>query len=263
MTHDKCRETKKLRPIICRVSAVIFISCRETLAEKAGKAVSMRNFIACGNGFEIRSHASAGVVHKPGKFEMKHFKMVQVAAVLLITSPVLAGGTGTGGASIVPGASIAGISLGPDGARELAKLGKPYRIDRGMSQTHQVWKWFRPGGRFDTFFVHTVNNGAIDAQPADGVTIDLIRSTATRFRTANGIAVGSTLNQIRESFPAVAPLSDTPTIFDDVKSGIAFEFSAPPSGDSACIAIMVHPPGQSNIATQEQVAEVLENGNTD
>ncbi|MFY9984629.1 MAG: hypothetical protein WAK31_07710 [Chthoniobacterales bacterium] len=245
------------------LSSVIFIRCCETLAEKAGKAVSMKNFIACGNGFEIRSQTLAGAVHRPGKFEMKLFKMVQVAAVLLITSPVLAGGTGTEGASIMPGASLAGVSLGPNGTPELGKLGKPYRIDRGMSQTHQVWKWFRPGGRFDTFFVHTVNNGAIDAQPADGVTIDLIRSTATRFRTANGIAVGSTLNQIRKSFPAVAPPADTPTIFDDVKAGIAFEFSAAPGGDSPCIAIMVHPPGQSNIATQEQVAEVLENGNTD
>jgi hypothetical protein len=245
------------------LSSVIFIGCPETFAGKAGKEEAMRNFITCGSSLEKRSQALGRAVHRMGKFGMNLFRMVQLAIVLSITSPVLAGAIGTEQASIVPGASIAGVSLGPNGTPELGKLGKPYRIDRGMSQTHQVWKWFRPGGRFDTFFVHTVNNGAIDAQPADGVTIDLIRSTATRFRTANGIAVGSTLNQIRESFPAVAPLADTPTILDDMKAGIAFEFSAAPGGDSPCIAIMVHPPGQSNIATQEQVAEVLENGNTD
>lgn len=162
--------------------------------------------------------------------------------------------------SIVPGSSIAGTSLGPDGLQQLKKLGSPYRIDRGMSQTRQVWKWSRPDGRLETFLIHTVNNGVIDAKPADGVSIDLIRTTITRFRTADGIRVGSTLDQIRKSFPNVGPVEGTPTIFDDLKRGIAFEFSDAPIGHSICIAIMVHPPGQSNIATQQQVAEVLENG---
>jgi hypothetical protein len=163
--------------------------------------------------------------------------------------------------TIVPGSSVAGVSLGPNGLQELKKLGKPYRIDRGMSQTRQVWKWSRPEGRLDTFFIHTVNNGVIDAQPAAGVSIDLIRSTVARFKTAGGIGVGSTLDQIRKSFPDVVPAQGTPTIFDDVKRGIAFEFSDAPIGHSICIAVMIHPPGKSNIATQEQVAEVLENGN--
>src|SRR5580700_1728505 len=149
--------------------------------------------------------------------------------------------------SIVPGSSIAGTSLGPDGLQQLKKLGRPYRIDRGMSQTRQVWKWSRPDGRLETFFIHTVNNGVIDAKPVDGVTIDLIRSTTARFRTADGIAVGSTLEQIRKSFPDSAPVDGTPTIFDDVKRGIAFEFSSAPINHSICIAVIVHPPGQSNI----------------
>jgi hypothetical protein len=172
----------------------------------------------------------------------------------------LADSIATENLTIVPGSSIAGISLGPDGLQQLKKLGKPDRVDRGMSQTRQVWKWSRPEGRLDTFFIHTVNNGVIDAKPADGVTIDLIRSSIARFQTADGIRVGSTLDQIRKSFPDVAPVAGTPTIFDDVKRGIAFEFSAAPIGHSICIAVMVHPKGQSNIATQEQVAEVLDNG---
>jgi hypothetical protein len=191
---------------------------------------------------------------------MSVFTAILFAAVIPLAGQVLAA---SNQASIVPGTSLEGIAVGPNGTAELKKLGKPYRIDRGMSQTRQVWKAFRPGGRFDTLFIHTVNNGAIDAQPSDGVTIDLIRTTATRFRTANGIAVGSTLDQIRKEFPGVAPVDGTPTVFDDVKRGIAFEFSDAPIGHSICIAIMVHTPGQSNIATQEQVAEVLENGNTD
>jgi hypothetical protein len=193
-------------------------------------------------------------------FEMRALRTILLALVLSIANQALADSMATEDLTIVPGSSIAGVSLGPNGLQELRRLGKPYRIDRGMSQTRQVWKWSRPEGRLDTFFVHTVNNGAIDAQPADGVTIDLIRSTVARFKTSGGVGVASTLDQIRKSFPDVSPVDGTPTIFDDVKRGIAFEFSAAPIGHSICIAVTVHPPGHSNLTTQEQVADVLERG---
>ena len=191
---------------------------------------------------------------------MKELKAVLLALVVSMASHALADSMATEDLTIVPGSSIAGVSLGPNGLQELKKLGKPYRVDRGMSQTRQVWKWSRPEGRLDTFFVHTVNNGVIDAKPADGLTIDLIRSTVARFKTTGGIGVGKTLDEIRVGFPDAAPVDGTPTIFDDVKRGIAFEFSSAPIGHSICIAVMVHPQGRSNIATQEQVAEVLEHG---
>ena len=186
------------------------------------------------------------------------FKAILLTAVISLGGRVLAA---TDEASIVPGVSLEGIALGPNGLNELKKLGKPDRIDRGMSQTRQVWRSLRPEGRVETIFIHTVNNGVIDAKPADGLTIDLIRTSMARFQTVSGIRVGSTLDQIRKSFPDIAPVEGTPTIFDDVKRGIAFEFSSSPIGHSICIAIMIHPPGKSTIATQEQVAEVLENGN--
>jgi hypothetical protein len=194
---------------------------------------------------------------------MKLLKAVLLASVVSIANHALADSIATDNLTIVPGSSIAGVSLGPNGLQELKKLGKPYRIDRGMSQTRQVWKWSRPEGRLDTFFVHTVNNGVIDAKPSDGLTIDLIRSTVARFKTSDGIGVGKTLDQIRKDFPDAAPVEGTPTIFDDVKRGIAFEFSSAPIGHSICIAVMVHAQGQSKVATQEQVAEVLEQGSKD
>jgi hypothetical protein len=194
---------------------------------------------------------------------MRKFNSVLVSIISLLASVTLAGQTQIQKASLVAGQSLAGITLGPNGLEELKKLGKPYRIDRGMSQTRQVWRWFKPGGRFDTFFVHTVSNGATDAQPSDGVTIDLIRTTALRFKTADGVAAGSTLEQIRKSFPDAAPVDGRPMILDDVKRGIAFEFSNAPTDQSPCIAVMVHTPDQSNFATQQQVAEVLENGNSE
>ena len=194
---------------------------------------------------------------------MKELKTVLLALVASIGSHAWADSIATEDLTIVPGSSMAGVDLDPNGLQELKKLGKPYRVDRGMSQTRQVWKWSRPEGRLDTFFVHTVNNGVIDAKPADGVTIDLICSSVARFKTSGGIGVGRTLDEIRKSFPDVGPVEGTPTIFDDVKRGIAFEFSTAPIGHSVCIAVMVHPAGQRNIATQEQVAEVLEKGSKD
>jgi hypothetical protein len=161
---------------------------------------------------------------------------------------------------VVPGVSIGYIILGNNGAETLRKLPKPYASDAGMSQTRQVWKLPEPQGRFDTLFIHTVSNGAIDAQPSEGMTIDLIRTTAKRFRTAQGISVGSSLEEIRKAFPSVAPVAGTPTVFDAVQQGIAFEFEQNPDAHSPCIAIMVHPPGQSRVATQEQVASLIEEG---
>jgi hypothetical protein len=46
----------------------------------------------------------------------------------------------------------------------------------------------------------------------------------------------------------------------DVKQGIAFEFEKEPIPESPCIAIMVHPPGQSQVATQEEVEALLKKG---
>jgi hypothetical protein len=161
---------------------------------------------------------------------------------------------------IVPGVSIGSIVLGSNGAETLRKLPKPYASDAGMSQTRQVWKLPQSKERYATLFVHTVSNGVIDAQPPDGVTIDLIRTSAKRFRTSQGISVGSSLEQIRKTFPGVAPAAGVPTVVDAVQQGIAFEFEQNPDAHSPCIAIMVHAPGQSRVATQEQVASVMESG---
>ena len=160
-------------------------------------------------------------------------------------------------ALIVPGSRLGAVRLGSNGAEVLKSLPKPYVVDSGMSQTRQVWRSRRPGGDYDTLFIHTVSNDAIDAKPAEGVTIDLIRSTAKRFHTANGISVGSPFKRIRTQFSGVTAVNDMPAVYDDVKKGIAFEFEKPPTAESRCIAILVHFPGKSKITTKEQVAAIL------
>ena len=92
----------------------------------------------------------------------------------------------------------------------------------------------------------------------DGYTIDLIRVTGKRYKTQQGISVGSTLDQIKKAFPDAAPIDTIPTVYDASKEGIAFEFEKTPAASSVCIAIMVHPPGGGQIATQENVAAVME-----
>jgi hypothetical protein len=179
-----------------------------------------------------------------------------VAALLLGVSIAIgsAGAAESDSALIVPGERIGQTPLGSNGATTLKNLPRPDAIDQGTSQTRQVWKSSKSGGLFDTLFIHTTSNSVIDAKPADGVTIDLIRITASYFHTGNGISTGSEFEDIRRKFPNAAPIDGTPTVYDDEKQGIAFEFI----NGSVCIAIMIHPPGNSHIATQAEVASVLE-----
>jgi hypothetical protein len=192
-------------------------------------------------------------------------KINPIPVLGLMALLAIAGVAGAGEPSdslIVPGERIGQTHLGHDGAKTLQRLPKPSGVDRGMSKARLAWR-SAPGHPFNTLFIYTVNNGAMDTEPIDGVTIKLIRVTAEYFHTANGISTDSTLEKIRKAFPDAVPMADVPTIYDDLKQGIAFEFAKEPTADSVCIAIMVHPPGESNVATRAQVASVLEEGNND
>ena len=160
---------------------------------------------------------------------------------------------------IQPGTRLGEFRLGSDGVETLKKLVKPDAVESVKSQTRWVWKW----SDHETFFVHTVSNDSVGAKPADGVTIDLIRfsyPSQSTYKTWSNISTGSTLEEIRKSFPDAQPMVNTPTVYDDVKQGIAFEFEKEPTAESLCIAIMVHLPGQSQIATQAEVGALLKKG---
>ena len=124
----------------------------------------------------------------------------------------------------MPGKSI-GDALGPNGTEVLKDFGKPAIEDAGMSQTTQVWMGKE---NWNTkLSIHTVLNGAIDANPQEGVTIDEARTSSSSFHTASGIAVGSTLRQIQHSFPQARRYQEMkPTVlYVDFRRGIAFEFA--------------------------------------
>ena len=162
---------------------------------------------------------------------------------------------------IVPGQSIGQTHLGKNGSFYLKKLTKPDALDAGMSQTRQVWV-SKKNQQTNTLYIHTVSNGALNVQPLSGRTIDSIRVTSPWFHTSNGISTGSTKAQILSHFPNARPIDGSPTLYDDRKQGIVFEFGQKPTAGSPCIAITVHPPGDLHVANKEQVNSLLSNEGT-
>jgi hypothetical protein len=190
------------------------------------------------------------------------FTALLIGAVLTVTGPAetagrrICKGPWVQWGVIQPGTRLGEFRLGSDGVETLKKLVKPDAVESVKSQTRRVWKW----SDHETLFVHTVSNDSVDAKPADGVTIVLIRfsyPSQSTYKTWSNISTGSTLEDIRKSFPDAQPMANTPTVYDDVKQGIAFEFGNEPTSESPCIAIMVHLPGQSQIETQAEVEALL------
>jgi hypothetical protein len=158
---------------------------------------------------------------------------------------------------IVPGKSIGKTHLGPNGTAYLKDLPKPNASDPGMSQNRLIWISGK-APELNILFIHTVNNGVIDAKPSEGVTIDEIRITSKEFQTREEIQCGSTLAQIRKAFPEIQPAKDLPgSIYQDAARGIAFEFMEDANDESFCIAITVFAPNAARVSTRDQIAGLL------
>jgi hypothetical protein len=158
---------------------------------------------------------------------------------------------------IVPGARIGKMVLGPNGAVVLTKFGYPDIVDAGMSQTRDVW--LGRGNSRSTLFIHTTANGAIDAKPLSGVTIDVIRTSSNRFHTASGISVGSTLAQVRRAYPLLhrARSENRSVLFCDRRQGIAFEFTKDKL-NARCAGITVFAPGHSYLPTNHDISALIQ-----
>ena len=182
---------------------------------------------------------------------------VFVIAVALSSAALPRASAQTGSNLIVAGQSIGQTRLGRYGAVYLAKRGKPDADDSGMGKYRSVWLSKKEGGGTDTLYIYSVANDPRDIQPRDGVSIWLIRVTSPWYRTSDGLSTGCTLAQILRSFPGARPTAESQTLYDDAKHGIAFEFAGRAAAGSPCIAIMVHPPGNVNLATAEDVNGIL------
>lgn len=158
---------------------------------------------------------------------------------------------------IAPGKSIGRTRLGPNGAAYLKNLPKPTASDPGMSQNRLVWISGKAPD-INTLFIHTFANGATDAKPTNGVTIDEIRITSREFRTREDVECGSTLTRIRKAFPKIQAAADASgSVYQDAARGIAFEFADAARDDSPCIAITVFIPNAVRFTRRDQIAGLL------
>ncbi|MEO7715995.1 MAG: hypothetical protein ABIY70_07325 [Capsulimonas sp.] len=158
---------------------------------------------------------------------------------------------------IVPGRSIGQTALGSEGAKTLARLPRPTIAESGMSHLRIVWVSREARGVRNTLFIQVVSNGVLNRRPSNGLTINAIRITSPWYRTHGGLATGATLAQIRRQYPQIRPTDSQRMIFDSRGQGIAFEFAHSAVSGSRCIAIMIHPRGDTHTASAEQVAALL------
>ncbi len=182
-------------------------------------------------------------------------KFVSMCAALGILLGTLSPSLANSGDSmlIVPGKSLGKMALGPSGMEVLKRFGKPDIQDAGMMQTRQVWRGKGNGNA--TLFIHTTANGAIDAKPETGITIDEARTSSGSFHTASGIAVGSMLTQVRQVFPQARREREPShtVLYSDPHTGIAFEFA----GDKAaarCVGITVFTPRKGSAVSSKNVS---------
>jgi hypothetical protein len=157
---------------------------------------------------------------------------------------------------IVPGKSIGKMALGPNGTEVLKRFGSPDIRDAGMMQTRQVW--LSKGNRNATLYIHTTANGAIDEQPENGVSIDVVRTSSSSFHTTTDIAVGSTRTQVLRSFPRARWDQElkNAVVYSDPRKGIAFEFPND-SATARCIGISIFIPGDSKIILSDDVSRLI------
>lgn len=149
---------------------------------------------------------------------------------------------------IVAGKSIGEISLGEDMEQVGKKLGRPDAGDAAMGKAWGIWYSDDSTGKHRNEIAVYSSYRDTSMRVKD---VKQIRITANKFKTQNGLATGSTLEDTKSKFPALEKLSsylneekDTVQVYDAKKDGIGFEFL---KGKS--ISLTVHPVNISVNAT--------------
>lgn len=155
---------------------------------------------------------------------------------------------------IIPGHSIGQTKLGLDGDKALITL--PTASDASMGgNLDEVWK-SKDG---HTLYIHTHRND-MDDPPKPGYTVIEIRVTSPQFRTADGLAPGSTLAAIQHRYPKGTLSTVSGSLYAVGTEGLVFEFAAAPKPGTRSIAISVVAPGADvGLETAAQVKDLLEN----
>ncbi|WP_025142928.1 hypothetical protein [Pedobacter jeongneungensis] len=141
---------------------------------------------------------------------------------------------------VIAGRSIGEIALGEDMEQVGKKLGRPDAGDAAMGKAWGIWY------SNDSTAKHR-NEIAVYSSYRDTSMrvkdVKQIRITSNKFKTQDGLATGTTLEDTKLKFPGIEKLSsylneekDTVTVYDAKKDGIGFEFL---KGKS--ISLTVHP----------------------
>jgi hypothetical protein len=148
---------------------------------------------------------------------------------------------------IVAGKSVGEISLGENMEQVIEKLGRPDVGDAAMGKAWGIWYSNDSTGKHPNEIAVYSSYRDTSMLVKD---VKQIRITSDKFKTQNGLATGTTMEETKEKFPAIEKLSaylnedkDTITFYDAKKEGIGLEFL---KGKS--ISITVHP--VNNLVTE-------------
>lgn len=137
--------------------------------------------------------------------------------------------------AILPGRGIGQIRLGDRESDVVGILGKPSYGDAAMGHFWDTWE---------------KNGRVLDVYSQRGERwplVRIVRVTSPAFRTGSGIGPGVTRTRALAVFPRVKRTARftvsgeraATELWDDVRSGIAFEFQS-----GRCLAVSVHRPGE-------------------
>lgn len=147
---------------------------------------------------------------------------------------------------ITPGIGVGNIHLNDDAAAAVKRLGQPDKSDAAMGASLMVWyKGHDTTASQLGIYAHH-HFGAPDEAISR---IKQIRVTSPSFKTKNLVGTGMALSNIQKYFSlqkkrTMMGAAGQTEIYDDAKSGIAFEIDA----SWRCNAIIVHAPGDSSAA---------------
>lgn len=152
--------------------------------------------------------------------------------------------TGPAGAWMIrPGQGIGKVGLGDNFPDVVKRIGEPSHNpgdgDAAMGHIWLVWRGAK-GGELDVYTVRGADDSASNPQAF----VRQIRVTSTSFHTSRDLRVGMPLAEVakRDRAAKRVHLSSTACVYDDERSGIAFEFRrSAEKGDWRCFAITVHP----------------------
>lgn len=164
--------------------------------------------------------------------------------------------------TIVPGSRIHNIHMGETIDSVMFKLGKPQMGDAAMGHAWGFWLDTVKVTRSDTV-VHRMDvYFVVTGEYLGGIkTVHQIRTNNPNEYTAQGLHVGSTLDQIRRVYPKIGwsswrpykktdDITDSVITYDAVSQGIAFDMVNSTKTDAAgriykvCSSIIVHIPDQ-------------------